>query len=371
MSLRRGGPVAIVAAAVVVVCAGLKLAAPLLVPFLLAGFIATATMPLVFWLRKRGLHCVLAVLAGILVDLLVLAGIAVLTGGSIAAFSARLPTYELRLIGLVEGVGLWLTAHGLRISSDTFDAIADPSWAMGLAAYVLQGLAGMVSRIVLVLLIVAFMLFEATGLEEKLKRVLKRPSHVRRLKIAAHEVNRYVLVKTATSVLTGILAAVWCMIWHVDFPFLWGLLAFVLNYIPTVGSFVAAIPPVLLALVLHGPGAAIGVAVGYIVFNLFIASVLDPRLMGTALGLSPLVIFLSMVFWGFIFGPMGALLSAPLTMMVKNYLAQTEDLAWIAGLLGPMDGVGLPRRRFSVPPTAPRADESHPDGKTQQASGHA
>jgi len=360
-----------VAAAVVVVCAGLKLAAPLLVPFLLAGFIATATMPLVFWLRQRGAHCVLAVVVGLFVDLLVLAGMTVLTGGSIAAFSAQLPMYTERLTLLMGDVGVWLTAHGVRISARTFDAIADPSWLMSLAGSVLQSLAGMVSRIVLVLLIVAFMLFEATGLEDKLKRVLKRPSHVRRLKIAAHEVNRYVLVKTATSLLTGVLAAVWCMVWDVPFPFLWGLLAFVLNYIPTVGSFVAAIPPVLLALVLHGPGVAIGLATGYTVFNLFIASMLDPRLMGKALGLSPLVVFLSMVFWGFIFGPMGALLSAPLTMMVKNFTAQTEDLAWFAGLLGPVDAKATPRRRMSIPPPARTADDSTPEGSTRQAGGHA
>ncbi len=360
-----------VAAAVVVVCAGLKLAAPLLVPFLLAGFIATATMPLVFWLRKRGAHCVLAVLMGLLVDLLVVASLAALAGGSVAAFTARLPVYDERLAALVGDLGSWLTARGLRISSETFDAIADPSWLMGLVGSLLQSLAGVVSRIVLVLLIVGFMLFEATGLEEKLKRVLKRPSNLRRMKIAAHEVNRYVLVKTGTSVLTGVLAGVWCMIWDVDFPVLWGLLAFVLNYIPTVGSFVAAIPPVLLALVLHGPGVAIGMAVGYTVFNLFIASVLDPRLMGKAVGLSPLVVFLSMVFWGFIFGPMGALLSAPLTMMVKHFVAQTEDLRWIAGLLGPLEEDRKKRyRRLSMAP--PRAaEESQPEGETREAGGHA
>jgi len=372
MSLSRGGPVAMVAAASVVVCAGLKLAAPLLVPFLLAGFIATATMPLVFWLQRRGLHRVLAVIVGIVVDLLVLAGMAVLTGGSIAAFSARLPVYDERLTALLAELGLWLTAHGVRISSSTFDTIADPSWVMGLAGSLLQSLAGLVSRIVLVLLIVAFMLFEATGLEEKLKNVLKSPRHVRRLKIAAHEVNRYVLVKTATSLLTGVLATIWCMYWGVDFPFLWGLLAFVLNYIPTVGSFVAAVPPVLLALVLRGPGVAIGLAIGYTVFNLLIASLLDPRLMGKALGLSPLVVFLSMVFWGFIFGPMGALLSAPLTMMVKNFMGQTVDLAWIAGLLGPLESsTAKGRRRQSNVEARTKAENAPDGGATREAGGQA
>jgi len=357
-----------VAAAVVVVCAGLKMAAPLLVPFLLAGFIATATMPLVFWLQKHRIHRVVAVIVGILVDLLVVAGMGALTGGSIAAFTARLPVYDERLTALVAEVGVWLAAHGVHISSSTFDTIADPSWIMGLAGSLLQSLAGLVSRIVLVLLIVAFMLFEATGLEEKLKNVLKQPRHVRRLKIAAHEVNRYVLVKTGTSLLTGVLATGWCMSWGVDFPYLWGLLAFVLNYIPTVGSFVAALPPVLLALVLRGPGVAIGLAVGYTVFNLVIASLLDPRLMGKALGLSPLVVFLSMVFWGFIFGPMGALLSAPLTMMVKNFMGQTDDLAWIAGLLGPLESRTVKGRRRQSNKAARDEAESAREGATGEAS---
>jgi predicted PurR-regulated permease PerM len=146
-------------------------------------------------------------------------------------------------------------------------------------------------------------------------------------------------VKTGTSALTGLIVALLCWSCGVDLPVLWGLLAFLLNYIPNIGSVIAAVPPVLLALVQHGPGVAMGVAAGYLAVNFTVGNMLEPRLMGRALGLSPLVVFLSMLVWGWMLGPVGALFSAPLTMILKHWLAHTPDLTWIAVLLGPASDV--------------------------------
>ena len=119
------------------------------------------------------------------------------------------------------------------------------------------------------------------------------------------------------------------------YALVFGLIAFGLNYVPSLGSIIAAIPPVLVAIVLEGPGTAIAVAAIYLTVNIVIGSIAEPRIMGRRMGLSPLVVFLSLVFWGFILGPVGMFLSVPLTMIVKILLEGTEDLKWVAIILGP------------------------------------
>ena len=116
---------------------------------------------------------------------------------------------------------------------------------------------------------------------------------------------------------------------------LWGLLAFLLNYVPNIGSVIAAVPAVLFAAVQLGPGAALWAAAGYLVMNVAVGSILEPRFMGRGLGLSALVVFLSLVFWGWVLGPVGMFLSVPLTMMIKIALDSHPDTHWIAVLLGP------------------------------------
>jgi predicted PurR-regulated permease PerM len=112
------------------------------------------------------------------------------------------------------------------------------------------------------------------------------------------------------------------------------LIAFLLNYIPTVGSIIAAIPAVLLSLILVGTaGHAVLVTLGYVVVNTLFGNILEPNLMGRRLGLSTLVVILSLLFWGWAWGPLGALLSVPLTVVVKIWLENTHDLKWVAILL--------------------------------------
>ncbi|MDP7389373.1 MAG: AI-2E family transporter, partial [Pseudomonadales bacterium] len=121
----------------------------------------------------------------------------------------------------------------------------------------------------------------------------------------------------------------------VDFPLLWGLLAMLLNFIPTIGSIIAAVPPGMLAIVQAGPGTAVAVAFGFIMINMVMGNVLEPRFMGRGLGLSTLVVFLSLVLWGWLLGPIGMLLSVPLTMTAKIALEANPQTSWIAYLLGP------------------------------------
>ena len=149
-----------------------------------------------------------------------------------------------------------------------------------------------------------------------------------------NNVKHYMAIKTVVSLATGIVIAIWLAVIGVDFPVLWGLLAFFLNYVPNIGSIIAAIPAVLLATLQLGIVQALTAAAGYIVVNMVVGGVIEPRFMGRGLGLSTLVVFLSLIFWGWVLGPVGMLLSVPLTMTIKIALNSSEDTRWLAVLLG-------------------------------------
>jgi len=151
-------------------------------------------------------------------------------------------------------------------------------------------------------------------------------------------VQRYMAIKTWMSLMTGCVVALWLYIIGVDYPLLWGLLAFLLNYVPNIGSIIAAVPAVLLALIQLGGGSAILAGAGYLVVNMAIGNFLEPRVMGKGLGLSTLVVFISLVFWGWVFGPVGMLLSVPLTMTIKIALDSNEETRWASVLLGSETG---------------------------------
>ena len=198
-----------------------------------------------------------------------------------------------------------------------------------------SALSGVLSNVFLILLVVIFILLEATVFPAKV-RALPGVSDTDwgRLERVVDEVRRYMSLKTLVSVLTGVLVTVWMWWLGVDYPILLGLLAFLLNYIPNIGSILAGIPGVLLAFVEFGVGSAAMAAVGYLVINTVVGNVIEPRLMGRELGLSPLVILISMIFWGWVLGPVGMLLSVPLTMTVKVAMESSRETRWVALLMG-------------------------------------
>lgn len=192
------------------------------------------------------------------------------------------------------------------------------------------------SNIVLIVLTVMFILLEAKSFPIKLRGVLGDPLQVfPRFTRFVDDMKRYIVIKTLISLVTGVLVAIWLFILHVDFPVLWGFLAFLLNYVPSLGSTIAGIPAVLLAFVQFGIWRAILVATGYIVINLALDYGVEKRLMGRKLGLSTLVVFLSLIFWGSLLGPIGAVLCIPLTMTLKFAFESSERTRWISFLLGP------------------------------------
>ena len=320
----------IVIAASIVVCAGIKLAEPVLVPVILGAFVATVNVPQVMWLNRHRAPVTLAVGLALIVDAIMLAGFSALLVGSAAQLSSRLPQYLFRLQAAEAQASAALRQFGVNA---TLPEVLDPRSAMSFLASLLGELASMVSDLVLALIIAAFLLFRFAKLTRSGGTTLLEQNA--KLNRAVSEMYRYIAIKTGTSMATGLLVGLWLWLIGADLPVLFGLLAFLLNYIPTLGSIIAGLMAVATGLLQYGFGHASLVAVGYLVVNVSIGNILEPRIMGRALGLWPLVVLLSVVLWGFLLGLLGAVLSALLTQGVKVLLLSTRDLRPIGLALGP------------------------------------
>jgi len=324
-----------IVAAFVVVVAGMSAAKAIIVPFLLAAFISVISSPPLFWLKERKVPTWIALLIVMFVILFFLLLIGALVASSVTDFSTKLSLYEARLEEQTDAFLNWLVRIHVDVDRLELDKIFNAAAVMQFVAMLLNQLVGMLTNGVLIILTVIFMLLEASSIPAKLNAIFRKPeASLKRIKYFIGTVNRYMAIQTVISLATGVCVAIFLTIMGVDYPLLWGMLAFVFNYIPNIGSIMAAVPPVLLTIIQFGLGRAVGVAIGYLVINMTIGNVISPRLMGRGLGLSTLVVFLSLIFWGWILGPVGMLLSVPLTMTVKIALESSEDTRWLAILLG-------------------------------------
>jgi AI-2 transport protein TqsA len=347
---QRTAPLVVRAAALVVILAALKLATELVVPLLLSAFLAIAAAPLMFWLIRRGVHRYLAVAAALLAEVAFFGAMVALTASGLDAFVSALPRYQARVDLLRAEASVWLVAQGLPDLGELLPTTLGHEDAGSIVATAVTEVARALSSLLLVLLIVAFLLVELLGIEEKLRFVFKHPElGIEQFRRAAAHVQRYIVVKTGANLLTGVLVSLWLAAFRIDFALLWGVLAFMLSYIPTIGSLLLAVPVLSVTLLQYGFGTSIVVGIGYVLINTAIGALVEPRVFGQALGLSPLVVFVSMVCWGWLWGPIGAVLSVPLTVVVKIALAYVEGYEWLSRMLGPVvgaSGVGTP----SVPP---------------------
>ncbi|MGJ8678702.1 AI-2E family transporter [Paraglaciecola sp.] len=334
VKLQTSIKVLLVLASIVVILAGIKAASAIVVPFLLSVFIAMACSPIITLANQYKLPRALAVILVILIIVcfgLIMAG---LVGQSMNEFSQNMPKYRAQLVEEFAWVIGQLDALNISVDKQQLLSYLDPGAAMNMATNLLSSLGGVLTNFLLILLIVVFMLFEAESIPKKIHIALDDPNmKMQQIDKFLQSVKNYLAIKTLVSLGTGLVVGVWLYVLGVDHFLLWSVLAFLLNYIPNIGSIIAAVPAVLLAFVQLGAASAGLAALGFVVSNMIMGNVVEPRYMGRGLGLSTLVVFLSLIFWGWLLGTVGMLLSVPLTMIVKIALESSPDTRWIAQLL--------------------------------------
>lgn len=332
---QNGTHILVIVAALVIIISGIYLAQSIVVLFLVSLFLALIGIPSVLWLKGKNLPSGIAVsiVMSCMIILILLIGAQI--GKSVASFSSELPQLQSRIREEVLALSLLLKSRGIEGTEKILMEYINPEAVMKLTANLLTGLSSALSDLVLILLIVTFILLEVSSFPVKLRAILGDPEQLfPEFTKFIIDMKRYMVVKTIINLVAGVLIAVWMYILDVQFPILWGFLAFLLHYVPNIGAIISALPAALLALVQLGPGSALLVLVGNLVVGFIIGNVIEPRLMGRQFGLSTLVVFVSLIFWGSLLGLIGAILCIPLTMALKFLFENNESTKWLALLLG-------------------------------------
>lgn len=329
-------------ASIIIILAGVKLAGEIVIPFLLSLFIAIICSPIIRFMTNRKVPLILAVTMLFVMFVILFIFLASMINNTIREFTISIPLYKetlsLKLTSLEQVIQKWnipITLPKLAIL-DEFD----PSIIMRLVSRILLSFSDVVSNIFMLFLVIVFMLFESPNIKHKLaiafsknnpQSIQQEEDHISRV---VESIIRYLGVKTIISALTGF--CIWLLLEFlgVQYAVLWAILAFLLNYIPNIGSILAGIPIVLQALILNDFTIATTVTIGVITINMVIGNIIEPKMMGKTLGLSTLVVTLSLLFWGWLLGTVGMLLSVPLTMVIKIALESSPKTIQYAVLLG-------------------------------------
>lgn len=334
-------------AAIVIILAGVKLATEIVIPFLLSLFIAITCSPIIKLMTDRKVPLGLAITLLFALFIVVSFFLLGLINSTVREFTLSIPSYKVLLAERVNLLLYYAEKWQLPISRELITNELDPSSIMNFVSRLLLSFSGVVTNTFVLLLVVVFMLFEAPTAKHRLALVLSRhKSEVGEIQLQIDRVLQgvigYLGVKTMTSLLTG--AGVWILLecFGVQYSVLWATLCFLLNYIPNIGSILASIPIIIQALLLNGFSVGFWVAIGIMSINVVVGNMLEPRMMGRTLGLSTLVVFLSLLFWGWILGTVGMLLSVPLTMALKIALESSPSTVHYALLLGDVPPEKLP-----------------------------
>jgi AI-2 transport protein TqsA len=345
------------AAAAVIIIAGLRSISELVAPAFLALVLTISAHPLRRWLTKHGVPGWLATSAVIVTVYVVLLVLVLSLVISIARLAELLPQYQADLQNLVSDATEWLTKFG--VDEDQITAImtaVDPSQAIAVVTDVFSGLLSVLSDLFFIVTLLLFLAVDGVTLPRKLEAM--ETTHGRfagAMAAFAVGTRRYIVVSTIFGLIVALLDVGLLYALGIPLPWLWGLLAFITNYIPNIGFVIGLIPPVILGLLEDGWSGALAVIAGYCVLNVLIQSVIQPRFVGQALGLSTSLTFLSLVFWAWVFGPLGALLAIPFSLFAKALLVDADPRnRWLVPLLSGGSEVGATPAAAPVPPTPER-----------------
>jgi AI-2 transport protein TqsA len=322
-------------AALIIIFAGVIYAKSIITPFLLALFISIICAQPISWLEKKRMPRWIALIIVILGLIMLFSGFSFLIGGTLSSFSSNLSEYESTLTKISNSFIQFLNEKGLNISKDKIFNIAQPAKILEYTASVLNTLFNIMGTTFVIFLIILFILMEFASFSVKVKAIRSESGKsISYFSTILRNIRNYLGIKTLLCLSIGILIYLALLIIGVDYPLLWALIAGLMNYIPNIGSIISTIPTVLFALVQLGLGGALWTLVSTLLIHNILGNFIEPRIMGRGLGLSTLVVFLSLLFWGFILGMVGMFLSVPFTMTIKIILEQNEKTKWLAILLG-------------------------------------
>ena len=325
----------VILAAIIIILAGMMYASSIVAPFFLALFVSIILSQPVQWLVRKRVPLWLSIVMVLLGGIGIFIGMGQIIGSSLSSFTNDAPRYAESLNAMATSFLQFLQEQGFDISEEQLGDLLDPGKIMSVTAGILGKLGSVMGNTFIVLFIVLFLLLEDQSFAYKAKVLTRGPGEsVDFLNQIGKNIRHYLSIKTVISLITGVLIWICLVIIGVEYAIIWALIAFLLNYIPTIGSILAGIPVVLFALVQLGFGGALWTLGVYIAVNTVIGNIVEPKMMGKGLGLSALVVFLALVFWGFILGTIGMFLSVPLTMALKIILEQNDRTRWIAVLLG-------------------------------------
>lgn len=333
----------LITAAVIVVIAGLRAAAPLFTPFAMAVFIAVVSLPAVRFLRRLRLPNSLAILGIVLLVAAVLTFFSWIVIQTAVELREELPAYVTRAQELDQTLRARLQGWGVELGPRDYSNLFNQGQMIDFAAAAAREVTAAASVFFLILLFLVFILAESVAIPGKLRQIYgPATAGLASGSVVLAQVQRYLVLKTLISLVTGIVIGTGAALIGVDFALFWGLLAFVLNYVPNIGSVIAAVPAVLVALLQLGVGPAVGLSAVYLSVNMVVGNVVDPIVIGRELRLSPLIVLMSLVFWGWVWGPVGMFLSVPLTIVVRIVLENTESLQRVAKMMGPVEAKPAP-----------------------------
>lgn len=312
----------------------LKFSSDLLVPFLIAVALSIVLLPLLKFFQNIGIPKVIALLilvVAVLIPTIILGGY---IGEEVKLFVTNFSETKQQFNASLEHSVVFLNRIGISVSESELQSMLQKSNFTEIVKSLASQAGTQFSNVFLIFFTVSFMLMESEFLYNKMMKIVDMyGGDIDNVMLIIKKIKSYFLLKVKTSLITGLW--IYAVLWYydVEYAYLWAVLTFFLNFIPVVGSIIAAFPPIVMTFIDQNAMTALWIAVWYMIVNTVIGNILEPRIMGRGLGLSALVIFLSMTFWGWVFGPTGMILSAPLTMIAQFLFAQYKETEWVAIML--------------------------------------
>lgn len=326
-------------ASFIIILAGIKIASEIVVILFLAIFIASIFSRLISFLEEKHFPKFVAYLSALLIFVIISLLLAYTINISLKDFANNFSLYEKKFTLLIVNTLNFFENHGYIIDKDTILETLNPNSFLSFSSKILGSIGTFLSKFLLIVIGIAFILAESKSFEQKLKIIFKNNNQkLNHFKLVSYNIQKYFIVKTTTSFLTGFLITIALIFFKVDYPILWGVIAMLFNFIPVVGSIIASIPAIILSLISLDINTTIILTIFYVIINISISNIIEPKLMGKELGLSPLIIFFSLIFWGWMLGIVGMFLAVPITMTLKIAFESNKGTKWLAILMSDLSG---------------------------------